>query len=56
MFAREGLPVMLGSALLAAVVFAAALRFRSWPIWLAALALTVLSLYVSWTFRELPTA
>ncbi len=56
MFVREGIPFMLGSALVAAAVFVAALRFRSWPLWLAAFALTILSLCVSWTFRELPTA
>lgn len=56
MFAREGFPFMIGSALLAAVVFGLALRLRSWPVWLAAFALAVISLCVSWAFRELPTA
>lgn len=50
-FAREGYPFMIGAAALAALAFAAALRMRSWPLWLAAFALTVLALCVSWVFR-----
>ncbi len=50
-FAREGFAYMIGSAAIAALMFAAALRFRSWPLWLTALALTVVSLAVAWCYR-----
>lgn len=52
MFAREGYPLMLGAALLAAIAFVAALKFRSWPLWLAALGITVIALSLAWFFRE----
>ena len=52
MFAREGYPFIVGSAILAAVVFGAALRFRSWPLWLAAFVLTIIALWVCWFFRD----
>ena len=50
MFAREGYPFIVGSAILAAVVFGAALRFRSWPLWLAAVLLTVVALWSAGSF------
>lgn len=49
--ARAGYPYLIGAILIAAVTFAAALRFRSWPIWLMAFALTVLTLAVAWMVR-----
>jgi phosphatidylserine decarboxylase len=52
MFAREGYPFIIGAAALAALTFAAALRLRSWPLWLAAFVLTVLALWVAWFFRN----
>jgi len=52
MFAREGYPFMFGSAGIAALCFLAALRFRSWPLWLAAFLLTVIALWVAWFFRD----
>ncbi len=52
MFAREGYPFMVGAATLAALVFAAALKFRSWPLWLGALLLTIVALCVAWFFRD----
>ena len=52
MFAREGYPFMIGAAALAALTFAAALRMRSWPLWLLAFALTVIALWVAWFFRD----
>lgn len=52
MFAREGYPFIIGAAALAAVMFAVALRMRSWPLWLAALALTIIALWVAWFFRD----
>ena len=58
MFAREGYPLLLGSAGLAVLTFAAALRFRSWPWWLAGYVLTIVALSVAWVYRApagLPT-
>lgn len=51
MFAREGYPLLLGAAGMAALTFAAALRFRSWPWWLAGYALTLAALVVAWVYR-----
>lgn len=56
MFAREGYPFMLGTAALAVVLFAIALRLRSWPIWLLAFVATIVSLWMAWSFRELSPA
>jgi phosphatidylserine decarboxylase len=52
MFAREGYPFILGGAALAAIAFAFALRLRSWPLWLAAIVLTIIALWVAWFFRD----
>ena len=52
MFAREGYPFIIGAAALAALLFAAALRMRSWPLWLAAFLVTILALWVAWFVRE----
>ncbi|MGV3707900.1 MAG: hypothetical protein ACO1Q7_03600 [Gemmatimonas sp.] len=55
MFDREGYLYIFGATLLAAVAFAMALRLRSWPLWLVALAITIGALLVAWSFRtELP--
>jgi phosphatidylserine decarboxylase len=51
-FAREGFPFMAISALLAAVVFVLALSRRSFTMWLAALVLLVLALWVAYFFRD----
>ena len=51
MFAREGYPFILGATAFAAIAFAAALRMRSWPLWLVAIVLTVSALSVAWLFR-----
>lgn len=50
-FAREGLASVIVAALLAAGMFAVALNRRSWPIWLIALALVVIALWVAYFFR-----
>ncbi|HJU88234.1 MAG TPA: phosphatidylserine decarboxylase family protein [Gemmatimonadaceae bacterium] len=51
-FAREGL-VFIGIAFaITAGVFALALTRRSWPIWLAAFACTILALWVAYFFRD----
>ena len=51
-FAREGFPFMAISALLAAVVFVLALSRRSFTLWLVALVLLVLALWVAFFFRD----
>ncbi len=52
MFAREGYPFIVGAAALAALTFAAALKLRSWPLWLVAFVLTIIALWVAWFFRN----
>jgi phosphatidylserine decarboxylase len=52
MFAREGYPFIAGAAALAALTFAAALKLRSWPLWLVAFLLTIIALWVAWFFRN----
>ena len=52
MFAREGYPFILGAAALAAIAFALALRLRSWPLWLVALLLTIVAVWVAYFFRD----
>ena len=51
MFAREGYPLLLGAVGLATLTFAAALRLRSWPWWLAGYVLTLVALMVAWVYR-----
>ncbi len=52
MFAREGYPFILGAVAAAALLFALALRQRSWALWLAAFVVLVLALWVAWFFRN----
>lgn len=52
MLAREGVPFLVGAALLALIAFAFALRLRSWPLWLLAFVLTIVALWVAWFFRD----
>jgi phosphatidylserine decarboxylase len=51
-FAREGLVFIAIAALIAAGTFALALNRRSWPLWLLAFLLTVVSLWVAYFFRD----
>lgn len=51
MFVRLGYPLLLGAAAMAALTFAAALRFRSWSWWLAGYVLTLAALVVAWVYR-----
>jgi phosphatidylserine decarboxylase len=51
-FAREGLLLIVIAALLAAGMFALAVTRRSWPIWLLALAVTLVALWVAYFFRD----
>jgi phosphatidylserine decarboxylase len=51
-FAREGLVFIVIAALLAAGMFALAVTRRSWPLWLLALAVTLVALWVAYFFRD----
>jgi phosphatidylserine decarboxylase len=51
-FAREGLLFIVIAALIAIGTFAFALNRRSWPLWLAAVVLVVVALWVAYFFRD----
>ena len=51
-FAREGLTFIVVAALIALGAFGVALTRRSWPIWLLAVALTIVALWVAYFFRD----
>ena len=51
-FAREGLVFIAIAALIAAGTYALALNRRSWPLWLLAFLLTVITLFVAYFFRD----
>ena len=51
-FAREGYPFIGIAMALAVAAFALALARRSWSLWLLALVLTVLALWVAYFFRD----
>jgi phosphatidylserine decarboxylase len=51
-FAREGLAYIIVAALLAAGTFAVALNRRSWPLWLLAVALVAIAIWVAYFFRD----
>ena len=51
-FAREGYPFIGIATLLAVAAFALALARRSWSLWLLALVITVLALWVAYFFRD----
>lgn len=51
-FAREGVVFIVIAALLAAGMFTLAVTRRSWPLWLLALAVTVVALWVAYFFRD----
>lgn len=56
-FAAEGHLLMLGSVGVGALVFALALRLRSFPVWLAGLACMVAAVLIAWHYRlPLPSA
>ena len=50
--AREGLPFIFGALAIAIAAFVVALTRRSWPLWLLALLLTVIALWVAYFFRD----
>lgn len=49
--AREGYPIILGATAVVVGLFAVALRMRSWPMWLGALAATLATLLLAWSYR-----
>jgi phosphatidylserine decarboxylase len=51
-FAREGLLFIIVAGILAAAMFALAVTRRSWPLWLLALAVTLVALWVAYFFRD----
>ena len=51
-FAREGLPLIVIAALVAAGTYALALNRRSWPLWLLAFALTIAALCVAYFYSD----
>lgn len=51
-FAREGYPFIGIATLLAVAAFALALARRSWSLWLLAIVITVLALWVAYFFRD----
>ena len=51
-FAREGLLFIVIAALIAAGTFAFALNRRSWPLWLGAILLVVVAIWVAYFFRD----
>lgn len=51
-FAREGLVFIFIALAIAAGAFAVALGRRSWPLWLVAIAFTVVALWVAYFFRD----
>jgi phosphatidylserine decarboxylase len=51
-FAREGYPFIGIATILAASAFALALARRSWSLWLLAIVITVLALWVAYFFRD----
>ena len=51
-FAREGLVYIAIAALIAAGTYAVALNRRSWPLWLLAFLLTVVTLLIAYFFRD----
>ena len=51
-FAREGYPFIGIATLLAVAAFALALMRRSWSLWLLAIIITILALWVAYFFRD----
>jgi phosphatidylserine decarboxylase len=51
-FAREGYPFIGIATILAVAAFALALARRSWALWLLAIVITVLALWVAYFFRD----
>ena len=50
--ARDGITAVAIAALVAVVMYAAALNRRSWALWLLAFALTIVALWIAYVYRE----
>lgn len=48
---RDGGPLMLGTVTLSVLLFALALRLRSWPLWLLGFASLLAALSLAWVSR-----
>lgn len=55
MMEGEGLPFVVGATGVAIIALALALRFRSWPLWLAGFASLLVALGLAWMFRATST-
>jgi len=51
-FAREGLAFIVVAAIVSLATYALALERRSWPLWLLAFLLTVITLWIAYFFRD----
>lgn len=51
-FAREGWPFIGIGVALVVLAFSAAVHFKSWPLWLVAILVTVLALWCAYFFRD----
>jgi len=51
-FAREGWPFIAGALVLTIAAYALALTLRSWPLWLVAFVITILTLWCAYFFRD----
>ncbi|HVE77296.1 MAG TPA: phosphatidylserine decarboxylase family protein [Gemmatimonadaceae bacterium] len=51
-FAREGYPFMIAGAAVTAVLYAVAFSRRSWAIWLLAFAVTLVTIWIAYFFRD----
>jgi phosphatidylserine decarboxylase len=51
-FAREGMVFIAAGALAVVVVFALALTFRSWPLWVAGILVLVVAIWIAYFFRD----
>lgn len=55
MMEGEGLPFVVGATGVAIIALALALRFRSWPLWLAGFTSLLVALGLAWMFRATST-
>ena len=51
-FAREGTVFILGGAAAVVIVFALALAFRSWPLWVAGILVLIIAIWIAYFFRD----
>jgi phosphatidylserine decarboxylase len=51
-FAREGMVFIVAGAAAVVVVFALALAFRSWPIWVAGVVVLIVAIWIAYFFRD----